>query len=204
MKPVATRDFAIQVTPGAEMVDDEVRGLVSGIFEVRLNWQVDFTFIPFEPGMAPPSVADSTRWKGVEAWRTPADARLEFFYHSQYVITGCYPLAGGEFRYLSQYGATVINDVRHANPWKPENSIVFYTSTDQYKVLTADLEKFLETHSGWNREECALDLRGRPVVDFLVDRLPTSRLVSDEMLYWLGLERAVIPLHRAPSTSRRK
>jgi hypothetical protein len=191
MKPVATRNFPIQVTAGGDLVDDQVRGLVSGIFEVRLNRQFDFTFIPFQPGMAPPFTADTTASTGVEAWRTPADARLDLFSHSRYVITGHDPLAGQELRYPSRYGAPVPDDAASGEPLKPSDSVVFYVSTEEYEILTADLEKFLEPSTSAKFDDRALDLTGRPVVDFFVDRLPASRLVSDDVLHWLGLKRAV-------------
>lgn len=191
MKPVATRNFAFQVTPEAEMVDEDGRELVGGILEARLNWQFDVSFIPFEPAMAPPFPADTSAWRTVGTWRTPADARLDLFYNSRMVVTAYDPLAGQESRYPSQYGAPPPDSVWSDDPWEPQDGVVFYTSAEQYRVLIADLEQFLETHSGWNREERALDLQGRPVVDFLVERLQTSRLVPDDMLGWLGLERTV-------------
>lgn len=199
MKPVATRDFAFQVTPEVELVDDDVRGLVAGIFEAQLNWQFTFQFLPFEPGMVPPFPADTTPWRNIEGWQTPADARMGLFFHSRFVVTPYDPLAGQEFRFSSQYGAPPPGEEWDNDPWKPGDGVVFYTSTEHYGVLTADLERFLETHSGWNREERALDLQGRPVIDFLVDRLQLSRLVPDELLHWLGLERT--PPLIAPRTS---
>lgn len=189
MKPVATRDFGFRVTPESEMVDDDLRGLVTGIVEAQLNWQFDVSFIPFEPAMAPPFPADTSAWREIGRWQTPADARLELFYNSRFVVTPYDPLAGQEFRFSSQYGAPAPDSVWSGDPWEPKDGVVFYTSTEQYEILTADLEQFLETHSGRNFEEQALDLQGRPVIDFLVDRLRTSRLVPDDMLHRLGLER---------------
>ena len=189
-KPVATRDFAIQVTPGAELVDGHVRALVAGIVELGLNWTTyNVAFIPFEPPMAPPFPADPPTGPGIDGWRTEADARVELFFDNRLVVTPYDPLAGQERAYASRYGAPLSGEVEFGPPWQPRPAVVFYTSTDQYGTLTADLERFLETHSGWNREERALELEGRPVVDFIVERLQTSRLVPDDLLYWLGLSR---------------
>ncbi len=190
MKPMATRDFGVQVVPGSELVDADLHALVSDIVEVQLNWTYDVTFIPFEPAMAPPFSAGTTTWKEVDEWTTPADARVSLFYHDRFVVTASDPLAGQEFAFPSQYGAPVPGEAWFGKPWEPGNGVVFYTSTDQFRTLTADLQRLLETHSSRNFEERALDLRGRPVIDFLVDRLQTSRLVPDKVLQFLGLERA--------------
>ena len=192
MKPVVTRDFPIEVTPGAELVDDGVRELVEGIFEVRLNRQFDFTFIPLEPGMIPPFSFAAAAQKEVEAWQTPADARLALFYGSRFVVTPHDPLADHEVRFPSQYGAPIPGTVGHGEPRPPREGVVFYTSTGQYEAITADLERFLQPYESRHYDERALDLQGRPVVDFLVDRLQNSRLVPDDLLYWLGLERTVV------------
>lgn len=187
VKAIPTRDFAIRVAPEYEDVDDDARGLVEGVMRVKLNWLFNFTFIPFEPQMAPPFLANSTSWTDVDDWQTPADARLTLFFNSRFVVTPYDSLAGQELHYSNQASDSVQD---HQN-LRFRDGVVFYTSTEQYKILTADLEQFLETHSGRNFRERALDLQGRPVIDFLVGRLQTSRLVSDEVLYWLGLERTV-------------
>ena len=191
MKPMATRNFGIQVTPEAEMVDDDLRDLVAGVTDIELNWQFRFRFIPFEPAMAPPFPADTSPWRNFTGWATPAEARLELFFHSRFVVTPYGPLADQEFRFSSQYGAPPPDETWDDDPWKPGDGIVFFTSADAYETLTEDLRQLLATHSGWNHERGALDLQGRPVVDFLVDRLQTSRLVPDDLLHWLGLERTV-------------
>jgi hypothetical protein len=192
MKPVATRNFGVRVTPGVDLVDDDAHGLVAEIFEVQLNWTTfNVAFMPFEPAMAPPFSAATTAGKGVAGWQTAADARVELFYHNRFVVTPYDPLAGQDFLYPSRYGAPIPGEVWFGKPWEPEDGVVFYTSTDQHKILTADLEQLLETHSERNFDERALDLQGRPVIDFLVDRFQASRLVPDELLHWLGLQRIV-------------
>jgi hypothetical protein len=190
MKPVATRNFPIQVSREDDAEDDDLRRLTVGILEVRLNRQFDIMFIPFEPPMAPPFQNDTTAWQDVDDWRTPADARLAHFYRNRFAVTAHDPLAGQELRYPSQFGAPV-DEVGDGRAWKPRDGVVFYTSTGQYETLMADLEQFLVPYTTLNFDERALDLQGRPVVDFLVERLQTSRLVPNEMLHWLGLERAV-------------
>ena len=192
MKPVATRNFPIQVSREDDAEDEDLRRLAVGILEVRLNRRFDIMFIPFEPQMAPPFRDDTTAWRDLDEWRTPADARLAHFYRNRFVVTAYDPLAGQELRYPSQFGAPVIGEVGGGEPWKLRDGVVFYTSTEQYEILTTDLEQFLVPYTSPNYDERALDLQGRPVVDFLVERLQSSRLVPDEMLHWLGLERAVI------------
>lgn len=69
--------------------------------------------------------------------------------------------------------------------------MVLYTTSEHYRTLEVDLGHLLETHQERNFDERALDLQDRPVINFLVDRLQTSRLVPDEVLHWLGLQRTV-------------
>lgn len=184
VKAVPTRDFPIRVTPEYEDYNEAVGRLVEGVVRVKLNWLFDFTFIPFEPQMVPPFLA-SNEWKDVEDWQSPADARLALFFNSRFVVTSYDSLAGDEFRY-SNDTAGWEEDGRSR---ELRDDLVFYTSTQQYESLKRDLSELLETHQRRNFDERALALQGRPVIDFLVDRLQTSRLVQDEVLYWLGLRR---------------
>ena len=177
------RDFAVWVTPRTAMTSRE-RELVRGIWTVRLNWTFDFTFIPFEPPMAPPFPSDRSAWDYRNGGE-PIDGRLGAFYDARFAITAYDLLAGRDFRYPA--GRNSRND--------PDGH-VFYTSTEHYRTLSADLEKLVETHSARKFTDRALALQGRPVVDFLVDRLQTSRLVPERVLILLGLERS--PAATAP------
>ena len=171
------RDFAVWVTPRTAATDHQ-RQLVRDIWTVRLNWTFDFTFIPFEPPMAPPFPTDGSTWAD-RRWEAPIDARLWMFYDARFVITAYDLLAGQDFRYPAD-----------RNSRNDPDGHVFYTSTEQYRILSADLEELVQTHSARKFTERALALQGRPVVDFLVDRLQTSRLVPERVLILLGLERS--------------
>lgn len=186
---MATRDFPIEVTRESEVMWEGVRALVTDILEIQLHGRFDVIFLSFDPQMAPPFPTDTAEWNEFEEWETPTDARLGLFYGADFVVTPYDPLAGQEVRFPSWDPGRSRGVGGHNPRWEPKDGVVFYTPTEQYKILTADLEQFVETHSGQNREEKALDLQGRPVIDFLVERLQTSRLVPDETLYWLGLER---------------
>lgn len=171
------RDFAVWVTPRTAATDHE-RELVRGIWTVRLNWTFDFTFIPLEPPMAPPFPTDRSAW-AYPRWEAPIDARLEAFYDARFVITASDLLAGQDFRYPAD-----------RNSRNDPDGHVFYTSTEHYRTLSADLGELVQTHSARKFTERALALQGRPVVDFLVDRLQASRLVPERVLLLLGLERS--------------
>lgn len=192
MKPLPRRDFTVQVISESELdEDDEDRDLVRGIVEVQLNWTIGIMFIPFEPVMAPPFLADTSQCKDANGWETPSDARIALFYRGQMVVTPYDSLAGQEFNYPSQHGAPTAGEEEFAGSWKPGNGVVFYTSTEQYGILMADLEQLSETHGTRNFHERALDLQDRPVINFLVNRIQTSRLAPDRVLHWLGLQRTV-------------
>ena len=168
--------FAGWVTPRTAATEREGE-LVRDIWTVRLNWTFDFTFIPFEPPMAPPFPTDGSAWAD-RSWEAPIDARLGAFYDARFVITACDLLAGQDSRYPA-----------HRDSRNDSDGHVFYTSTGHYRTLSDDLGKLVQTHSARKFTERALALQGRPVVDFLVDRLQTSRLVPERVLLLLGLER---------------
>ena len=186
MEPEAARNFLVEIS-AVSHVDEQARGLVSGLFEIQLA--VDFTllFTVFESQMAPPFPADTRVWEDFEDWETMADARLGHFYDAEFVVTACDARAGQELYFPSWHGARGYGVGGHGRRYEPVNGVVFYTSDDQYEVLTADLRQFLHGSPHDVFEGRALDLQGRPVLDFLVDRLQTSRLVPDEMRHRLGL-----------------
>ena len=190
MKPNPDRDFDIWVEPMFEGEDPAVVELAADIVNVSVNWSFDVTFIPFELGMAPPFETDPPHWTELPEPRAPADLRLAAFLNSSLVVTPYDPLAGQDFRYPSWCGVPMPGDPDLAPPWTPGTSVVLYTTTEQYRILAADLEEFLDTHSRRTGKPRAFELEGRPLIDFLVERLPASQLVPDRTLDWLDLPRA--------------
>ena len=187
-KPVAVRNFSIQVTDMSKVQWDLVAAVAGGIVEVDLGGAIEIIFIPFESAMAPPFPADVIAREAYDdVWDTPAEARVDMFYGASFVVTPYNPLAGRELNFTAL--RRTYHDICGNEMWEPGSGVVFYISTDQFKLLTADLLSFVKTHSTRNDTERALDLRHRPVIDFLVDRLQTSRLVPEELLHRLGLER---------------
>ena len=190
MKPNPSRNFDIWVSREFGDEDPAVVELAGDILSVRVNWSFDAMFVPFEPAMAPPFATNPPRWTELPEPRTRADLRLAAFLGSSLTVTPYDPLAGQDFRYPSWSGASEPGDPRHGESWTPPTSVVLYTSTEQYRVLAADVEEFLETHANREDKPGALELQGRPLIDFLVERLPASRLVPDRTLDWLDLPRA--------------
>ena len=190
MKPNPNRNFDIWVGPEFDVEDPMVIELTSDIVNVRVNYSFDVTFVPFEPAMAPPFPATPPHWTELPEPRTPADFRLFTFLNSALTVAPYDPLAGQDLLYPSWYGASEPGDPGYGQSWTPGTSVMLYTSTDQYRILAADVEEFLETHANRNGKAGALELQGRPLIDFIVERLPASQLVPDRTLAWLDLPRA--------------
>ena len=173
MESDVTQNFSVEIS-AVEHFSEHGRHLVNDTFETQLA--VNFRFLV------------TRAWEDYHDWETVADARLGHFYDAEFAVTPYDPRSGQELRFPSWRGTRGYGVGGHGRRYEPVDGTVFYTSTDQYSVLAADLKQFLHAGTDGMFKGQTLDLQGRPVIDFLIDRLQTSRLIPDGMLDRLGLK----------------